>query len=88
MVMPCSRSAGEAVDQQGEVQVIALRAHLPGVHGQRRQLVFIDQLGFIQQPADQRALAVIHAAAGNEAQQVLVLVGLQVVSGCPNLQDR
>jgi hypothetical protein len=32
----------------------------------------------VQQAADQRALAVVHAAAGDEAQQRLVLVLLQV----------
>src|SRR5690606_11950935 len=42
------------------------------------QLVLVDQLRLVQQAADQRALAVIDAAAGDEAQQVLVLVGLQV----------
>jgi len=32
----------------------------------------------MQQPANQRALAVIHAAAGEQAQEFLVLVLLQV----------
>jgi hypothetical protein len=32
----------------------------------------------VQQAADQRALAVVHAAAGDEAQQRLVLVALEV----------
>jgi hypothetical protein len=32
---------------------------------------------FVQQPPDQRALAVVHAAAGDEAQQFLRLVAAQ-----------
>src|SRR3546814_4036101 len=45
---------------------------------QRCELIVQQQLGVVQQAADQRALAVIHAAAGDKAQQSLGLVLLQV----------
>ena len=41
-------------------------------------MIFVDHLGVVQQPANQCALAVIHAAAGEQAQEFLVLVLLQV----------
>ena len=68
----------QAVDQQREVELVAARAHLLGVGRQRRELILEDHLGLVQQPADQRRLAVIHAAAGDEAQQALALVRAQV----------
>ncbi|MCY1228785.1 hypothetical protein D9M72_411190 [compost metagenome] len=70
---------GQAVHQQGEVEVFALRAHLLRVGFELRQLVLEQHLRLIQQPADQRALAVVDAAAGDEAQQALALLGTQVV---------
>ena len=60
---------GEPVDQQGEVEVAALGPEPLRVGLERRQLVLEDQLGLVEQPADQRALAVVDAAAGDEAQQ-------------------
>ena len=52
---------GEAVDQQREVDLAALRAHLLGVGLQRGQLVLEDHLRFVEQAPDQRALAVVDA---------------------------
>src|SRR5207342_2566507 len=49
----------------------------PAVGRERNQLVFEQALAVVQQPADQRALAVVHAAAGDEAQQVLVFVATE-----------
>jgi hypothetical protein len=69
---------GQAIDEQGEVQRLALRAPLARVGVQGGQVVFEEQLALEQQPPDKRALAVVHAAAGDEAQQPLVLVGVQV----------
>ena len=57
-----------------KVHVATLRAVLLRVGLHRGELVLEQQLGFEQQPPDQCALAVIHAAAGNEPQQPLVLV--------------
>ena len=44
----------EAVEQQREIDVLALRAVLDRVLLQGGQLVLEDQLGVVQQPADQR----------------------------------
>src|SRR5690606_9486348 len=65
-------------DQQREVDILALGAIFFRVGLDRGHLVFEQHLGFEQQAPDQGALAVIHAAAGNEAQQALVLVAAQV----------
>jgi hypothetical protein len=68
----------QAVHQQGQVQLLAGGAELLAVGLQRFQLIFIDLLGVVQQATDQGALAVVHAAAGEKAQQALVLLGVQV----------
>ena len=70
---------GQAVEQQREVELVALRCR-PVFESrfERGELVVEDQLGLVEQPADQRALAVVDAAAGDEAQQALVLVRAQV----------
>ncbi len=70
---------GEAIDEQCEVEIIALRAHLLRVRLKRGKLVIEKHLRLIQQAADQRALAVINTAAGDEAQQLFGLVRLQVL---------
>ncbi|MCY1540071.1 hypothetical protein D9M68_756850 [compost metagenome] len=69
---------GQAVDQQGEVDGVALGAELLriGFHG--GELVFEQHLGLKEQAPDEGAFAVVHAAAGDEAQQALVFVGLEV----------
>ena len=74
---------GEAVDQQREVELAALRADLLRVGLERGQLVLEDHLRVVEQPADQRALAVVDAAAGDEAQQALVLVLAAGRPRCP-----
>ena len=76
--MPCSRSAAQAVEQQREVEVAALRADLLGVGLEGGELIVEEHLRFVQQAADQRALAVVDAAAGDEAQQGLALVRCEV----------
>ncbi len=69
----------QAVHEQREVDLVAGRAPLAAVGGHRRELVLEDLLRVVQQAADQRALAVVHAAAGDEAQQVLGLVAAQEI---------
>jgi hypothetical protein len=69
---------GQAVDQKGEIDVAPLRADAAAVGLQRRHLILEDHLGVVQQPADQGGLAVVDAAAGDEAQQALVLMGVQI----------
>ena len=67
---------GEAVDQQCEIDIAALRARLLGDLLQRDHLIFEDQLCFVEHAPDQCALAIVDAAAGDEAQQRQV--GLRV----------
>jgi hypothetical protein len=55
----------EAVQQQGVVDGAAAAADL-GIEQQRLLLVGIEQLGIIEQMADQRRLAVVDAPAGDE----------------------
>jgi hypothetical protein len=62
----------QPVDQEREVDVLAGGAVTDGILGQRGKLVLEDLLGIVQQPADQRRLAVVHRTAGDEAQQVVV----------------
>jgi hypothetical protein len=50
---------GKAVDQQGEVDLLPLRADLLRVGLQRGKLILEDHLAVIEQPADQRRFAVI-----------------------------
>ena len=45
---------------------------------ERLQLIFHDALRIVEQPADERGLAVVDRAAGQEAQQALVAVARQV----------
>ncbi len=68
----------EPVHEQREVQVVALRADLLGVDLERGEVVLEDHVRLVEQPSDERALAVVDAAARDEAQQALVLVGEQV----------
>ena len=65
---------GQAVDEQREVDVAALGAPTLAVGLDRGELVLEQHLGLEQQAADDRALAVVDAAAGDEAQQLLVLL--------------
>ena len=63
----------QAVDQQRQVE----RRRLARAGALRRgalHLILVDQLGIVEQSADQRALAVIDAAAGEKAQQVALLL--------------
>ena len=58
----------QAIHQQRQVQFFAGRAVFRGIAAHGGKLILIDQLRVVKQPADQRALAVIDAAAGNKAQ--------------------
>jgi len=69
----------EAVGEQRQVDLAgAGGADLLAVALHRGELVLVDHLGVVQEPADERALAVVHAAAGEEAQQLLLLVAREV----------
>ena len=69
---------GEAIDQQRKVDFLTLCADLFRVVLQRRKLIFKDHLGIVEQPPDQRGLAVIDGPAGDEAQQRLCLVRFEI----------
>ena len=64
----------EAVGQQGRIKLRVGRAMPDRVFFHRLKLILIDHLGVVQETANQGALAVIHTAAGQEAQQVLALM--------------
>ena len=65
----------QPVEQQREVDLAGHRAVALGVGLQGHHLVLEDQPRLVQEPADQRALAVVHAAARDEAQQALLADG-------------
>ena len=66
--MPCSRSARRpsVSSARSTVRIAAPARRLLD----RRELVLEDALGVVQQPADERALAVVDGACGGEAQQI------------------
>ncbi len=66
----------ESVDEEREIERAARpRAGALLVLLGGFELVLVDQRRIVQQPADQRALAVVDAAAGEEAQQGAILLG-------------
>ena len=77
----------QAVEQQREVEVAVLGTGPDRVRRQRLELVVEDHLRLVEQPADQRALAVVDAAAGDEAQAVLAPVGVEVLGECGGSGD-
>src|SRR6185369_11655905 len=64
----------EAVDKQREVHRLPLRSVALAVRLESRELVVEHLSCLVEQPADQRRLAVINAAAGDEPQQLLALL--------------
>jgi len=68
----------EAVEQEGEVEVVALRPDALRVDLERGELILEQELRRVEEPADERALAVVDRAARDEAQQALVLVRIEV----------
>jgi hypothetical protein len=72
----------EPVEQQREVELAVDGAVAPRVGLQRRELVVEDQPGLEQQAPDQRRLAVVDGAAGDEAQQALLAQRAQKYPSC------
>jgi hypothetical protein len=68
MVMPCSRSARRPSVRRARVEdlVAAPGARLSEV----LELVLEDELRVVEQPADERALAVVHGSGRGHAQEV------------------
>ena len=69
---------GKAIDQQGEINAFALRAETGGIGLQGGQLVLEDHFRLVQHSPDQRGLAIINTAAGDEAQKRFFLMALQI----------
>jgi len=65
---------GKAVDEEGEVDRFALRAVALAIAFERFELVVENLARVVEQAADEGRLAVVDAAAGDEAQQLLVLL--------------
>ena len=78
----------KAVDQQGEVDLLALGAVAFRVGLERLELVVEDALRLIKKPADEGALAVVDAAAGDEPQGLLVALLLEVLDDVARVQFR
>ena len=68
----------QAIHQQRIVDRLALCAMTLAVALERGQLVVEQVAALVQQAADQRALAIVHAAAGDEAQARLGFVALEI----------
>ena len=68
----------QTINQQCEVNLFALRPLSLAVAFERGELIFKDHLAVIEQSPDQRALAIINAAACDEAQKLFVLVLVEI----------
>ena len=64
----------QPVGEQREVDLLAGRAVSRRILLDRRELVLVDHLRLIEEPADERALAVVNAPAGDEAEEFLPLM--------------
>jgi len=58
----------QAVEEERQVQAVALRSHLLGVPRQRCKLVLEQVARVVEKTADERALAIVDAAARDEPQ--------------------
>src|SRR6185437_1880155 len=58
-------------DQEGKIDIFSGRPMTFGVGGQSRHLIIENELGVVEQAADQGRFAVVHRTAGQEPQQVL-----------------
>jgi hypothetical protein len=68
----------EAVHQERQIDLAAGRALALAVAAHRGELILVDQLGVVEEAADERALAVVDVAGGQEAEQLLALLLRQV----------
>ena len=69
----------QPVDQQRQIHGIARGTALLRIPRQCRQLIIKNHLGVVQQSANQGRLAIIHTATGDKAQQILVLMLVQIL---------
>ena len=69
----------QAVSQQGKVDLAGTSStNLLAIAFHGGELVFVDHLGVVQQPTDQRAFTVVNATASKKAQQLFLLVAGEV----------
>jgi hypothetical protein len=78
---------GEAVEEQREVELAALRADAPRLRVERLDLIVEQRAALVEETSDERALAVVDVAARDEPEQALVLSLLEIpeqvgVGGC------
>ena len=69
----------QAIDCKRKIQPAASGSMHLAVFFKRSHVIFIDATGVMEQAPNQRALAVIHAAAGKKAQQFIAFIAAQVV---------
>ena len=69
---------GKPVNQQGKIDIFALRAHFTAVSFKTGQLVFKNHFAVIKQAPDERGLAVVNRTAGDEPQHGFVAMLLQI----------
>ncbi len=62
----------QAVGEQSQIERAGGAVHRR--FGDRCELVFVNAVGIVQQPADQRALAIVYAARGRKAEEIRFLV--------------
>ena len=77
----------EAVDQKREIDVVAGGAVLLRILFERGKLILEDQLGIVEQPANQGRLSVVDGAAGQEAKQRLLLLAGKELRDVDRLAD-
>ena len=70
MVMPCSRSASSPSTSSAKSMSSPVVPCFARIALQVRDLILHQEMRIVEQPADQRRLAVVDAAAGQEAQRV------------------
>ena len=71
---------GEAIGEQGEIELVALRAVLAGGCGEIARLILEHRAGIVQQPADQGRFAVVDAAAHDQAEQAVGLLARRIAA--------
>jgi hypothetical protein len=69
---------GKTIDQERKVEVAALSSDALAFGLQARKLIVEQELALVEQASNQRGLAVIDTAAGDESKKVLIFLTPQV----------
>ena len=78
----------KAIDQKRKINITTLGAHFFGIALKGGHLIFKNHLCFKQHPPDERAFAVINAAAGNKPQGVEICLLVEVLIDSVNGIER